>query len=87
MDFFDAYTDELAKVAASCMSSHKKKKPMKKMARLVGKQRKLDVNKNKRVDAEDLKTLRERDEKHKRIANRLRFLNYGVRAARLAVGI
>ncbi len=66
MELFDAYVDELAKVAMNCMSGHKKKKLMKKMARLMGKQRKLDVNKNNRVDAEDLAALRaSRDESGK----------------------
>lgn len=56
MNYFD---EVIEKIAAMCGSSGaKKKKPMKKMARLIGGQARIDVNGNGRVDGHDLKMLR-----------------------------
>ena len=62
MNFEQAFIDELEKIAGMCGSGGaymgKKKKPMKKMAKLIGNQARIDLNKNKRIDSQDLAMLR-----------------------------
>ena len=60
MDFEQSFFDELEKLANYMCGSDakKKKKPMKKMALLKGKQHKIDANKNGRIDSDDLAALR-----------------------------
>lgn len=57
MNYFD---EIIEKIAGMCGSSgaKKKKPPMKKMARLIGGQARIDVNRNGRVDGSDLAMLR-----------------------------
>lgn len=60
MNFEQSFFDELEKLANYMCGSDtkKKKKPMKKTALLRGKQHKIDVNKNGRIDSADLNALR-----------------------------